>query len=581
MKLVSTLTGLLFVVLLIILAPSISRKLDGTDSAYRQQVALDLQQQAFDQSQAQAYTQAVAPGRVGLSYALTMTAIAALSLGLFVAYDRLYRTPLVRADEYGRLPMPRRAIAELSPSTDQTLMLIAQSMQQAFELQKVQAESMARLADSVRMSITVKDSHQAAVALPAGHDVPQLVAPSFDMLTGRIDLLERLHSTSADSLLLGVDQSGTELRGNLSTLMHTGLLAQTGGGKTTTLAAYALQLAGDSRVQLVIADPHMMELAMLEETGSFWRSAPNNMREAIAILKDTQKEIQRRAEIANKLAQRVQQQTGRRVVLSSLDRYNALAQRVQGAETFPALVLFADEIKALAAASDDTDAALQSITSEGRKFGIYFVGASQSWKSDVLSTDVRSQFHTRLALYGAQFRQVSELFEITQPDAKGYTAQLVAPGCAAIWRRAGGISVVKTPYVDLDSDAGVDAVYQAMHVIRERRNVARNGYSAPSVVNGSQDVVSSVASSVASDVALALGADKTPLLTENLVSIDIAPKKAKPSISADERNTIAQAAAGATSRRSLCHTLYGSIGSANYDKVKTVCDELGLLGATA
>ncbi len=137
--------------------------------------------------------------------------------------------------------------------------------------------------------------------------------------------------------------------------------------------------------------------------------------------------------------------------------------------------------------------------------------------------------------------------------------------------------MVKTPYIDIESDT----VYEAMETIRERRNVAGNGYTAPSVVNGSQDVVSSVASSVASDVASALGADKTPLLTENLVSIDIAPKKTKPSISADERNTIAGAAATATSRRSLCQGLYGSIGSTNYEKVKTVCDELGLLGATA
>jgi hypothetical protein len=571
MKVISGITALLFVVLLLLIAPSIRRQLDGTDSIYRAQAQLEVNQQAFNVALAQQQAVATAPGRVGIQYALYFAVAAALALALMVGYERLYKSPLVKADEYGRLPAPRRAIAELSPAAEQTLMLIAQSMQQAYLVQKAQADALHRLAD--RMTITVKDTQHSPLALPMAQDAPQLVAPTFDLLSGRVDLLSRLDTTNADDLLLGVDERGQELRGNLSSLMHTGLLAQTGGGKTTTLAAYGLQLASDSRVQLVIADPHMMELAMLEETGAFWRPAPSNMRQAVAILKDTQKEIHRRAEAANTLAQRVQQSSGRRIVLNSLDRYNALAAKVKGAEIFPSLVLFADEIKALAAASGDTDAALQSITSEGRKFGVYFVGSSQSWKSDVVSTDIRSQFWTRICLYGAQFRQVSELFEITQPEAKGYTAQLLSPGCAAIWRRAEGIQVVKTPYIDIESDA----VYQAMETIRERRNVARNGYTAPSVVNASQAIVESVVGNVAT----ASQQSKTVLLGDILETIDLAPKKAKVTISADERNSIAAAAATVTSRRSLCQSLYGSIGSSNYDKVKTVCDELGLLGATA
>jgi Holliday junction resolvase len=142
---------------------------------------------------------------------------------------------------------------------------------------------------------------------------------------------------------------------------------------------------------------------------------------------------------------------GRREVLQRLDRYNRAALYV-GAEQLPALVCFADEIRALAALGPEAEQALGTITSEGRKFGVYFVGASQSWKTSVIDSDVRSQFWSRICLPGATVRQTAELFEIEQSEARQVVAQLTAPGIAALWRRGAGTTILRTPFVDLESD---------------------------------------------------------------------------------------------------------------------------------
>lgn len=289
-------------------------------------------------------------------------------------------------------------------------------------------------------------------AAPIIEPAPQLPAPPIDLASTNVDLISRLHfGTGADDVLLGVDTTGQEVRGTLGDLMHTGLLAATGGGKTTTLSSLALQLAHDPKVQLVVADPHLMELALLEDTGALRYALPGNGKQAVEVLGQVAAEVHRRAELVHQVSQRIKELRGRRQVLYRLDRYNQAAVHV-GAERLPALVCFGDEIRALANLGPEAEKALATITSEGRKFGVYFIGASQSWKTSVLDSDIRSQFWSRLCLPGATVRQTAELFEIDQAEARGLVAQLTAPGIAALWRRGVGTTVLRTPFVDLESD---------------------------------------------------------------------------------------------------------------------------------
>jgi hypothetical protein len=302
---------------------------------------------------------------------------------------------------------------------------------------------------------------------------PQLDAPSIDLATTNVDLISRLHfGTGANDLLLGVDGMGSEVRGTLHDLMHTGLLAATGGGKTTTLSSFALQLAHDPDVQLVIADPHLMELALLEDTGALRYGLPGNGKQAVQVLTDLAHEVHRRAELVNEVSQRIKELAGRRQVLHRLDRYNRAARHI-GAEHLPTLVCFGDEIRALTGLGPEAEKALGTITSEGRKFGVYFVGASQSWKTSVIDSDVRAQFWCRICLPGATVRQTAELFEIDQAEARALTVQLTAPGVAAFWRRGASTTVLKTPYVELESDRAyamiaVIAAHRARNAPQER-----------------------------------------------------------------------------------------------------------------
>jgi hypothetical protein len=297
---------------------------------------------------------------------------------------------------------------------------------------------------------------------------PQLDTPPIDLATTNVDLISRLHfGTGADDLLLGVDTTGQEVHGTLGDLMHTGLLAATGGGKTTTLSSLALQLAHDPAVELVVADPHLMELALLEDTGALRYELPNNGTQAVQILTRLAAEVHRRAELVNHVSQRIKEIRGRREVLHRLDRYNRAATHI-GAERLSAIVCFADEIRALANLGPEAAKALGTLTSEGRKFGVFLVGASQSWKASVLDSDIRSQFWSRICLPGATVRQTAELFEIEQAEARPVVAQLTAPGIAALWRRGAGITILRTPFVDLESDRA----YAMIEVIAAQR--ARN-----------------------------------------------------------------------------------------------------------
>jgi hypothetical protein len=310
------------------------------------------------------------------------------------------------------------------------------------------------------------------------HPVPQLKAPTMDLATITVDLISRLSlDAGAENVLLGVDATGAEVRGTLHDLMHTGLLAATGGGKTTTLSSLALQLAHDPAVQLVIADPHLMELALLEDTGALRYGLPGNGKQAVQVLTELANEVHRRAELVNQVSQQIKELEGRRQVLHRLDRYNRAARHV-GAEHLPTLVCFGDEIRALAGLGPEAEKALGTITSEGRKFGVYFVGASQSWKSSVIDSDVRGMFWSRYALAGATVRQTAELFEIDQAEARALTVQLTAPGVAALWRRGAGTTVLKTPYVNLESDRA----YTLIEVIAANR--ARHDRHLPPPIPG-------------------------------------------------------------------------------------------------
>jgi energy-coupling factor transporter ATP-binding protein EcfA2 len=313
----------------------------------------------------------------------------------------------------------------------------------------------------------IEKAPPAHISTPAPEPVPQLAAP-VDLNTTTVDLINRVHlGTGADDLLLGVDTTGQEVRGTLNDLMHTGLLAATGGGKTTTMSALALQLAHDPSVQIVVADPHLMELALLEDTGALRYELPNNGKQAVAILTRVAAEVHRRAELVNQVSIQVKALRGRREVLQRLDRYNRAASHV-GAEQLPALVCFGDEIRALAALGPEAEQALGTITSEGRKFGVYFVGASQSWKTSVIDSDVRSQFWSRMCLPGATVRQTAELFEIEQSEARQVVAQLTAPGIAALWRRGAGTTILRTPFVDLESDRA----YAMIEMIASNRKLS-------------------------------------------------------------------------------------------------------------
>lgn len=447
----------------------------------------------------------------------------------------------------------------------------------AVQLAQAAPQTSGRFAEMI-----IEKAPPAQINTPAIAPISQLTAP-IDLNTTTVDLINRVHlGTGADDLLLGVDTTGQEVRGTLNDLMHTGLLAATGGGKTTTMSALALQLAHDPSVQIVVADPHLMELALLEDTGALRYELPNNGKQAVDILTRVAAEVHRRAELVNQVSIQVKALRGRREVLQRLDRYNRAASHV-GAEQLPALVCFGDEIRALAALGPEAEKALATITSEGRKFGVYFVGASQSWKTSVIDSDVRSQFWSRMCLPGATVRQTAELFEIEQSEARQVVAQLTAPGIAALWRRGAGTIILRTPFVDLESDRA----YAMIDMIATNRKLStgqersKNGETFPPhsspFIGYSSELVNAV-----------LGHSDGQFSHSSTTGqiIDHAPFSAIPSaemmnderpgmdIPEEERAQIIALANEGLSRGKIADRVYG--GRGKYDRVKLVLDEASL-----
>jgi hypothetical protein len=392
-------------------------------------------------------------------------------------------------------------------------------------------------------------------------------SPKVDLAALKVDLLSHLRArTTADSILLGVDAFGNEVRGDIHTMMHTLSGGTTGGGKTTLLASLGLQMAYDPDVAIAIADPHLQELALLEDTGAVMYPLPMNTAQATAILAEIANEVRRRAELIAAASEQLKALHGRRVVLNRIDKFNAVCHQL-GLEPLYSIVTFGDELRGLVGDSKEGAKAIDIITSEGRKFGIYFIGSSQSWKANVIDTATKSMFWTRYLMPGLSLQQSASILEMEQKSARPIVEQLTAPGVCALWRRGQQVQVVKTPFIDLESSTTQDAIERAA-TARSATCSAIPSRSASELFNGS---VSSTAgaTSVASDVH---NGDNEPGYRFGVA------------VTQEERERIiaalltVQGEGGNVSKREVCRRTFGQEGGQAFKKVSAVMDELENIG---
>lgn len=505
--------------------------------------------------------------------ATTIVQIALLILVPILAFGASYLA-FIQWHKRARVhaPDPRTG---LLPVTEAALERCATMALQGYHTAAIEsARASGRVPASVHYAPNIEvEEHAPAQVLPADTTTPPAETKEpqqIDLATLKVDLLSRLHpTTGGGNILLGVDERGQEIRGDIHSMMHTLSAATTGGGKTTLLSSLGLQLAFDPSVALVVADPHLQELAILEDTGALIRPLPTNHAQAAALLTDLAQEVRRRAEVIAAASEQLKGLDGRRPVLNRIDKFNSVCHRL-GLQPLPALVAFGDELRGL---MDDKKCAqaVDIITSEGRKFGVYFVGGSQSWKADVVDTATRSMFWTRYLLPGIPVQQAAAIMEMDQKAAKPLVNRLRAPGMCALWRRGHQTQIVKAPYIDLESDRAWDAI--------EAAAATRGGYGGAPLQSATES-----ATGWCSGVLRGTGAP-APYATDGAVEHQESSDSDTPvsgiAVSEDERRRILQvreeiiAEGRNPSKREICRRAFdGMTGGQAFKKVQEIIDNL-------
>lgn len=414
-----------------------AKKIRQTEAYYQeQQLQLQLDQQRFELQQRVQTDSAALPVKTFVLLIAWASLGGLIVAGSWITIDiyRQRRVPLVHPRD-GILPIPRPQLTERDVHTLvmrtielSTSRLIAQSI--ATARQEIVRDLMPML--------------QTLTPLPAA------APPSLE--TTVTDLVAKWQPTTGGrNILFGTSSSGADVRGDVHSIMHTGLMGNTGGGKTNAMLTVALQLANDPTIDLVIADPHLVQLGLLEDANSLLWDLPTTPQEAVNVLKAVSDEVTRRETLFTQVAADEKLVTGRRPIFDSIAKFNRSAQEL-GLPGIRTLVCMTDEIKELSLISDEADRAIQHITVSGRKYGVYFIGSSQDWKASVVDTVVRSQFWTRIVLVGSQIRQAAELLEIDVPTARDLVKQLKSPGMAILWRRGQDPELIRFPYLDSESD---------------------------------------------------------------------------------------------------------------------------------
>lgn len=189
---------------------------------------------------------------------------------------------------------------------------------------------------------------------------------------------------------VGLAMDGTPIIRDLADAPHVLIGGVTGSGKSAFLQSMVLSLAlarTPQELELVFVDPKQVDLAELEALPHLKRPICTTPEDVQALLVTLESEVAFRYEEFNLAG------------VQDLAGYNAWATATEGEETMPRIVVVIDELAFLL--SNDTDDAMATsltrLAQVSRAAGIHLVAATQRPSAQVLPTQLRSQFATRLS----------------------------------------------------------------------------------------------------------------------------------------------------------------------------------------
>ncbi len=243
-------------------------------------------------------------------------------------------------------------------------------------------------------------------------------------------------------LALGQTIGGAPVITDLARMPHLLVAGTTGSGKSVAINAMILSLLYRFRPQecrLIMIDPKRLELSVYEGIGHLLAPVVTEPKKAVAALKWTVREMERRYQQMSEWGVR------------NIAGYNERVRRAGGkAEPMPFIVVILDEMADLMIlAGKEIEAALQRLAQMARAAGIHLITATQRPSVDVITGTIKANFPTRISF------QVSSKIDSRTILGEAGAEQLLGQG-DMLFMAAGGR--VRRVHGALVRDRDVEAV---------------------------------------------------------------------------------------------------------------------------
>ena len=274
------------------------------------------------------------------------------------------------------------------------------------------------LADDVARSLAV---HAVRIAVVPGRTVLGIEVPNSKRET--VYLHELLTSPEWErqrarlGIALGSDIGGDPVLADLARMPHLLVAGTTGSGKSVGINAMILSLLyklSPAECRLIMIDPKMLELSVYEGIPHLLSPVVTDPAKAIAALKWTVREMERRYRAMSQLGVRNLAGYNDRVKQAA-SKGEVVSRRVQtgfdsetgkpifedqplALKTLPLIVVIIDEMADLMmVAGKDIEASVMRLAQMARAAGIHVIMATQRPSVDVITGTIKANFPTRIS----------------------------------------------------------------------------------------------------------------------------------------------------------------------------------------
>ncbi len=247
--------------------------------------------------------------------------------------------------------------------------------------------SLALAAKRLRMETPVPGTNYMGIEVP--NKQPSVVALR-NVMESDSYRKARAHAASALMIPLGRDVMGEPLPIDLTSMPHLLIAGTTGSGKSVCMAAIATSLLmqnAPDRLQMVMLDPKMVELARFNGIPHLLGPVETDNERIIGVLRWCAREMDRRYKLLEKHSAR------------NIDIFNdRQAASANPDSKLPYLVIMIDEIGDLMMRDPvETEACITRLAQMARAVGMHMVVATQRPSVDVITGLIKANFPSRIA----------------------------------------------------------------------------------------------------------------------------------------------------------------------------------------